>query len=500
MGVRFFFLLAAALMCNSLHAQQVETSLDASTFLSGPPADTSVEYLKDYTQYLWGKSVRNASGWEYAAADINFQLTTYTKAFSPYVGLQISKDNTPSIYRALEYVLTSGKKAIENIKTGFGSSMPPYARFNEQSLVPSMEKEYSTISSYPSSFAFMGWLTALTLVEICPDKQDDILLRGYNFGMSSVIAGYNWDSDIVSGRIMACAQTVMLHSQSVFKNMMTAARTEYAQKTGITNIIKSADSDASSFPNENLPHATRYLPEPPSLESVSFSYDLNQHIVNSKKRATSEGKTATADIDASTEYLSNIFSSAFGKTISSTDTPLLYKLISRINQIGLPAYNTAKDKYMRVCPYVLLNQKTSYEPDEESSKEKGSYPSAHSAEGWLVGMVLSEINAERAEQLLARAYKFGQGRVITGYNWQSDVDAGRLVASTIYAYLHACSDFLTLMELAKSEYNGSTGISEKPTGKDQRDTPYFKLDGTRIEGSPSSAGIYIQGNKKIIVK
>ena len=248
MGVRFFFLLAAALMCNSLHAQQVETSLDASTFLSGPPADTSVEYLKDYTQYLWGKSVRNASGWEYAAADINFQLTTYTKAFTPYVGLQISKDNTPSIYRALEYVLTSGKKAIENIKTGFGSSMPPYARFNEQSLVPSMEKEYSTISSYPSSFAFMGWLTALTLVEICPDKQDDILLRGYNFGMSSVIAGYNWDSDIVSGRIMACAQTVMLHSQSVFKNMMTASKDwnhEYYQVSGFGCIIFSKRESAS---------------------------------------------------------------------------------------------------------------------------------------------------------------------------------------------------------------------------------------------------------------
>jgi len=500
MEIRYLFLLTSALMCNSLHAQQEHPTLDASAFLTGPSADTSVEYLKDYTQYLWGKTMRNSPEWEKASADMNFQLSTYIGAFSPLVGLQISRENTPSIYLALEYILNCGQETIKNTQTIFDYSLRPYAKFNEKSLVPNLEKQYSTISSYPSSFAFMGWLTALTFVEICPDKQNEILLRGYNLGMSPVIAGYNWDSDIVSGRLLACALIPLLHNCSDFNSIIKSARIEYEQKTGIANIVKTTNSDSSSFPNENLPDARRFLPEPPGLESVLFSYDLNQHILSSRKRATNEGKIATADVDVSSEYLAKIFSSAFGKTISSMETPQLYNLISRVNQTSEPTYNAVKEKYMRIRPYALLNQKTSYEPDEESYKAKGSYPSAHSAEGWLVAMVLSEINSESAEKLFARAYQYGQSRVITGYNWQSDVEAGRLVASTIYAYLHACNDFVTMMDSAKKEFNESTGIREEIVSKSNQENSYYKLDGTKVEGVPSRPGIYIHGNKKIAVK
>jgi len=115
-------------------------------------------------------------------------------------------------------------------------------------------------------------------------------------------------------------------------------------------------------------------------------------------------------------------------------------------------------------------------------------------------MVLSEINSESAEELFARAYQYGQSRVITGYNWQSDVEAGRLVASTIYAYLHACNDFVTMMDSAKKEFNESTGIREEIVSKSNQENSYYKLDGTKVEGVPSRPGIYIHGNKKIAVK
>jgi hypothetical protein len=494
------FLLVPVLLCNLVHAQQGQAIADASKFLPGPPDDTSVEYLKDITQYDWGKSMRNTPAWQHAATDINEQLGTYINAFSTIIGLQISKLNTPRTYEVLDYVITYSQNTIEKARKTFAERKPPFARFGENSLVPGSERQYATISSYPSSFAFMGWLTALTLTEICPDKQNDILVRGYNFGTSSIISGYNWDSDVTSGRLLACALSTLLHSQTNFNNMMKSARTEYEQKTGTSTTIISSDQNSSSFPNDNLPKATAYLQEPPALESVLFSYDLNQHILNSRKRVTTEGKIATADVDVSTEYLAGIFSTAFGKTISPSETPHLYSLISKLNQTGAPAYQAVKEKYMRICPYVLLNQKTSYEPDEDSYMNQGSYPSGHSSEGWLTAMVLAEINSANAEELLARAYLYGQSRVITGYNWQSDVDAGRLVGSTIYAYLHTCDEFVTMMNLAKSEYNGSTGIKATTTGVNAGDEPLYKLDGTLIKGTPSIKGIFIQGNKKIIVK
>jgi len=497
--MKIAFLLVFALMCNLVHAQQAQTFLDASKFLPGPPEDTSVEYLNDLTQYDWGKTMRNTPTWQNASTDMYYQLSTYINAFSPLVGLQISKTNTPNIFMVLDYIMTYGRNAIQNTNSSFGYVKRPYVRFSDQTLVPSIENQYSNISSYPSSFAFMGWLTALTLIEICPDKQNDILARGYNFGTSSIIAGFNWNSDVVSGRLLACAYSTVLRSHPSFNNMMKSARNEYEQKTGISNTIMSSDPNSSSFPNDNLPKA-QYLPEPPTLESVLFSYDLNQHILNSRKRATNEGKTARADVDDSADYMAEIFSTAFGMTISQTETPNIYNLISKVNQTSAPAYNDAKESFSRVCPYVLLNQKTSYEADEDYYMNHGSYPSGHSTEGWLAAMVLAEINSENAEDLYARAYKYGQSRVITGYNWQSDVDAGSLVASTVYAYLHTCDEFLKMMDLAKSEFNGSTGIKAQFDNNHQTESPLYKLDGTRVEGTPSNTGIYIQDNKKIVIK
>ena len=202
--MKIAFLLVFALMCNLVHAQQAQTFLDASKFLPGPPEDTSVEYLNDLTQYDWGKTMRNTPTWQNASTDMYYQLSTYINAFSPLVGLQISKTNTPNIFMVLDYIMTYGQNAIQQANSSFSYVRRPYVRFSDHTLVPSIENQYSNISSYPSSFAFMGWLTALTLIEICPDKQNDILARGYNFGTSSIIAGFNWNSDVVSGRLLAC--------------------------------------------------------------------------------------------------------------------------------------------------------------------------------------------------------------------------------------------------------------------------------------------------------
>ena len=78
--------------------------------------------------------------------------------------------------------MSYGQNVIQQTNSSYGYVKRPYVRFSDNTLVPSIENQYSNISSYPSSFAFMGWLTALALIEICPDKQNDILARGYNFG------------------------------------------------------------------------------------------------------------------------------------------------------------------------------------------------------------------------------------------------------------------------------------------------------------------------------
>jgi len=492
------FLFVSFLICNLAHAQQAIP--DASKFLPGPPEDISVEYLKDYSKYLWGKSMRDSAEWKIASTDVDYRLSTYIDAFSPLIGLQISKSNTPNIYLVLDYIMTYGQETIEKAQNTFGFSLRPYAKFKESSLVPGYESKYTDISSYPSSFAFMGWLTALTLVEICPDKQDDILIRGYNFGVSSVIAGYNWDSDAISGRLLASALSSTFHNHSGFNNLISAARKEYREKTGIDNSIPANPSTEPYINYEDLPDAAIYLPKPPTDESVSFAYDLNQHIVNSRKRRENEGAVARADVEYSLDHFCEIFSPLFGKDISETTTPQIYELLRRIHPSGNAATQAPKSFYKRLRPYVKLSEISGYPSDDEDLRDTGSYPSGHASGSWLYALVLSEINPSAQEAVLARAYQYGQGRVITGFHWQSDVDAGRIVASAVYSHLHACGEFMEQMKLAKQEFEGSTGTRAIYAKDDTDNATTYRLDGSRVEGPTSHSGIYIQGNKKVAVK
>ena len=111
-----------------------------------------------------------------------------------------------------------------------------------------------------------------------------------------------------------------------------------------------------------------------------------------------------------------------------------------------------KTHYMRVRPYVYFDEPTIYPDDEEELRTNGSYPSGHTIRGWTAALVLSEVNPDSANALLARGYEFGQSRVIAGYHWQSDVDAARLVASAAVARMHADERFLELLEKARKEF------------------------------------------------
>ncbi len=70
----------------------------------------------------------------------------------------------------------------------------------------------------------------------------------------------------------------------------------------------------------------------------------------------------------------------------------------------------------------------------------------------LFSLLLMEINPEAQDTLLARGYMYGESRIVAGYHWASDVEAGRLAASAAYAKLHTSNRFLKQMARAKKEF------------------------------------------------
>ena len=110
--------------------------------------------------------------------------------------------------------------------------------------------------------------------------------------------------------------------------------------------------------------------------------------------------------------------------------------------------------------------------------------------------MLSDINPAVADLLLAHGYEYGQSRVIAGYHWQSDVDAGRLGASVLYAKLHSNERFLEQLAKAQQEFREKT---EGPSYVKESYAPVGTSRAYTITGMPATSqtrGIIIQNGKK----
>ena len=106
------------------------------------------------------------------------------------------------------------------------------------------------------------------------------------------------------------------------------------------------------------------------------------------------------------------------------------------------------------------------------------------------------------EKLLARGYEFGQSRVIAGYHWQSDVDAGRMAGSILYQLIRSHERFVEQLAKARAEFKektgGSTAVNTTRAAQQEGSAHIYRLDGTTA--SESTRGILIQNGRKIVRK
>ncbi len=207
---------------------------------------------------------------------------------------------------------------------------------------------------------------------------------------------------------------------------------------------------------DDLPNAVNYLPEPPKTGDPEFQNDINRYRWGKSIRNSERGKQAVSDADFHLTYLAAYFSEAFGYEISFQTCPEIYTVFVRTIETSKQAVRKAKKHYSRKRPYVEFNEGTSVPEHEEINRTSGSFPSGHTAMAWSAALILTELNPERGDKLLKRGYEYGDSRIIVGYHYQSDVDAGRLAASAAVAAMHADESFIKQLNKAKKEFKNLT--------------------------------------------
>ncbi|MBQ7191953.1 MAG: phosphatase PAP2 family protein [Paludibacteraceae bacterium] len=224
----------------------------------------------------------------------------------------------------------------------------------------------------------------------------------------------------------------------------------------VGTISVSAKDVKTYVTKKEIPDATFYLPAPPDSLYELMAGDYGRYWWGKSLRNTPRGERAREDAKCNADYFCTIFSEAMGITLSKDNTPEIYELLNRaVQTIDLGDRGTKKH-YQRRRPYMVFSEPTLVPEDEEHLSKNGSYPSGHTVCGWSTALLLTEINPTAATEILRIGYEYGQSRVIAGFHWQSDVDAGRAVAAAGYAYLHSNEEFLAQMQKAKQEFKRLT--------------------------------------------
>lgn len=202
---------------------------------------------------------------------------------------------------------------------------------------------------------------------------------------------------------------------------------------------------------DEVPSGLKLLAAPPVAGSAAYSADEEEYRSTRKLRGTIRWNMAVQDADLSVPDASSRFACTLGVPLSPQTAPQLYDLLLRVEIDARAATVQAKNYYQRVRPFIINHQSSCTPAAEPHLRKTGSYPSAHATIGWTWALVLAEVDPQQAENLLAHGLAFGQSRVICGAHWQSDVMAGRILASAVVAGLHAKSAFRHQVEAARNE-------------------------------------------------
>ena len=242
-------------MAGELCAQKVQPYLPVSQLpdlikcLPAPPSFDSPEFANDVVRYQWGKQQRlNPERAAIARRDAVWTFEALFAEFSEPFGLQISQLGTPEIWKLLTTSIATADQ-IRVAPKAYYHRLRPFEMYGEHLLSPDKEDEVRGEGSYPSGHTMRGWVTALLLAEIAPERADTIFARGWMYGESRVIEGAHWQSDVDVSRAAASIAYAALQTSSAFREQMEAAKAEYARLTAVSGKKNKYAAEVLGNPN-----------------------------------------------------------------------------------------------------------------------------------------------------------------------------------------------------------------------------------------------------------
>lgn len=202
-----------------------KTLPNSLALLPVPPAAGSAQAAADLDTHRRTRALRDTPRWALAAQDANLKFPAAADTFACALDVPISEAGTPHLNMLLRRTLLDAGLATYRAKDTYNRQRP-FVALGETTCSPAEEKSLAKDGSYPSGHAALGWVWALVLTELAPDRADAVLARGQAFGDSRVVCGVHWASDVEAGRRIGSAAVARLHADATFRAQAVLAKSE----------------------------------------------------------------------------------------------------------------------------------------------------------------------------------------------------------------------------------------------------------------------------------
>jgi acid phosphatase (class A) len=202
--------------------------LDAWAIVPNPPADHSPTAEADLAEVHRLQKTRTAAQIAHAQVD---DAEEDMFIFRDVIGEKFTAEALP-----LTALLSTHLHNDESVIGGAAKAKFQRLRpFNFDRTVKPVCKINDNVYDYgyPSGHSLTGYLEALALIQMVPEKRDAILARADDYAHSRVVFGVHYTSDTVASKLTAYAMTALMMNNAQYREELGAARAETRRALGM---------------------------------------------------------------------------------------------------------------------------------------------------------------------------------------------------------------------------------------------------------------------------
>ena len=197
------------------------TTPDGVRVLPRPPRPGGPVAQADLRLFHGTRALRGSARWAMATADVE---NGPFERFACALGARLIPAQAPALARLFDRASAAG--VVDAAKFRYRVARP-YLK-GSAPICQARTAHLAENPDFPSGHAAGGWMEALILAELAPDRATEILARGRAFGESRYVCGAHSYSAVQAGWVAGAATTAALHGSPEFRRDIEAARVELA--------------------------------------------------------------------------------------------------------------------------------------------------------------------------------------------------------------------------------------------------------------------------------